>query len=133
MKFHKDGSRPMSGTTVFVFGSNLAGRHGSGAARAARENYGAEYGKGVGRTNQAYAIPTLNGDLKKLSLSAISVHVSNFLAYTLLHPELEFFVTRIGCVLAGYSNSEIAPMFKAFPDNCSFAEEWKPFLEEVKV
>lgn len=129
MKLHKDGTSPVGTNKIFVFGSNLAGRHGAGAARAARELFGAVYGVAEGITGQAYAIPTCDQEIRPLTLHQIRRGVECFLAYAHAHPEQEFFVTRIGCVLGGQSNADVAPLFKGAPDNCSFAEEWAPFLE----
>jgi hypothetical protein len=109
---------------IFVFGSNLAGRHGAGAALAAFKEHGAEYGTGVGRTGNAYAIPTKDAKLRPLPMEIIAVHVSQFLVYAYGHPELEFEVTRIGCGLAGYTDVQIAPMFKTAPKNCALPREW---------
>lgn len=109
---------------IFVFGSNLAGRHGKGAALCARRQHGAEYGVGVGRTGQAYAIPTKDTQLQTLSLSVIASYVADFLDYARNHPELTFNVTRIGCGLAGYSDHEIAPLFEGAPTNCILPGEW---------
>lgn len=116
--------------SIFVFGSNLAGRHGAGAAKTARLQHGAVYGEGEGRTGDAYAIPTLDGRLNKLQLHRIHRAVHDFIDYAKAHPELDFFVTRIGCGLAGFTDSEIAPMFKDVPSNCTLAIEWKPFLDD---
>jgi len=109
---------------IFVFGSNLAGRHGKGAALFALENYGAVYGKGIGRTGRAYAIPTKDGSLNVLNLKVIKTHVEAFIVYALANPDLTFLVTRIGCGLAGYDDSEIAPFFKNAPSNCTLPIEW---------
>lgn len=109
---------------IFVFGSNRAGRHGKGAALAARREWGAEYGVGEGRTGDAYAIPTKGYYLERLSLRDIQKHVDNFIDYAWKHPELTFFVTRIGCGLAGYKDHEIAPMFLGVPENCKLPKEW---------
>lgn len=109
---------------IFVFGSNLAGRHGKGAARAARYDWGAEYGVGEGPTGNAYAIPTKDYNIKTLQLSVIALHVHKFIAYAKAHPELEFYVTKIGCGLAGYTEDQIAPMFKEAPKNCRLPEGW---------
>lgn len=110
---------------VFVFGSNLAGRHGAGAAKFARQHHGAEYGVGVGRTGNSYAIPTKNGNLKTLPLSEIAKFVLSFIAYAETNLQLEFEVTRIGCGLAGYKTSDIAPMFSTAPSNCQLPEGWR--------
>lgn len=113
---------------IFVFGSNLAGRHGKGAALHARSHHGAVYGIGVGQTGNAYAIPTKDERLNVLPLHVIAVHVAAFLAYASAHPDLTFQVTRIGCGLAGYRNDQIAPMFKGAPSNCIMPSEWKGYL-----
>lgn len=110
---------------IFVFGSNLAGRHGAGAALFARRNYGAEYGKGVGRTGDSYAIPTKDEYIRTLPLSAIKLYVDKFLAYAKANPKLTFLVTRIGCGLAGYLDKDISPMFQGAPENCLLPEGWQ--------
>lgn len=115
-------------TKIFVFGSNLAGRHGKGAALYARQYFGAVYGQGIGRTGNAYAIPTKDAQLRTLSLSEIREHVNYFLGYAQNNPDLTFQVTRIGCGLAGYKDTDIAPMFAEAPSNCCLPEEWKEFL-----
>lgn len=113
---------------IFVFGSNLAGRHGAGAARMARDRFGAIRGQGVGLQGSSYAIPTKDGQLASLPLHSILMYVLDFLAFARDHKDLEFLVTRIGCGLAGYKDEEIAWMFKQAPDNCKMPEEWLPFL-----
>ena len=110
---------------IFVFGSNLAGRHGAGAALFASRNYGAEYGKGVGRTGDAYAIPTKDEYIRTLPLSTIKMYVDLFLVYARKNPTLTFLVTRVGCGLAGYTDKDIAPMFALAPENCMLPDEWK--------
>lgn len=112
-------------TRVFVFGSNLAGRHGAGSALHAKIHHGARYGVGKGRTGDAYAIPTKDWHLRRLSLDAIAVHVAAFLAYASENPSLAFDVVKIGCGLAGYAESDIAPMFRDAPDNCELPVGWK--------
>ena len=111
--------------SIFVFGSNLAGRHGAGAALHARREHGAVYGVGVGRTGRAYAIPTKCGQLLPLPLSDISAHVLTFLDYARTHHTLTFLVTKVGCGLAGYSESDIAPMFSGASDNCILPDGWR--------
>lgn len=110
---------------IFVFGSNLAGRHGKGAALHARKNHGAVYGVGVGRTGNAYAIPTKDEHLKTLPLAVIHTHVEYFKLYARKNPDLTFEVTRIGCGLAGYTDTDIVPMFKDTPDNCILPDGWR--------
>jgi hypothetical protein len=91
---------------VFVFGSNLAGAHGGGAALLAVRRFGAVWGQGVGMQGQSYAIPTMHGGPE-----AIKPYVDDFIVYAKAHPELVFLVTRIGCGIAGFSEEEIAPLF----------------------
>lgn len=110
---------------VFVFGSNLAGRHGKGAALFARQNRGAIYGQGSGLQGDSYAIPTKDEYLKTLPLAKIKVFVNAFIVFAERHPEMEFEVTRIGCGLAGYTDNQIAPMFQGAPSNCFLPEGWR--------
>lgn len=110
---------------IFVFGSNLAGRHGKGAALDAKELWEAEYGVGEGRTGRAYAIPTKDAALKTRPLKEILVSVDKFKDYARAHPELDFFVTRVGCGLAGYKDKDIGPMFSDAPGNCELPPEWR--------
>lgn len=91
---------------VFVFGSNLAGKHGGGAARVAMNRFGAVLGQGVGLQGQSYAIPTMQGGVK-----TIQPYVDEFIEFAKAHPELKFYVTRIGCGVAGFKDVEIAPLF----------------------
>ena len=91
---------------VFVFGSNLAGFHGGGAARAAYNKFGAVWGQGVGLQGQSYAIPTMQGGVE-----TIAPYVDEFIAYAKNHPEKRFLVTEIGCGIAGFAPEEIAPLF----------------------
>lgn len=114
--------------TVFVFGSNLQGIHGAGAALEAKVLYGAEQGTGVGRTGNAYAIPTKMTPRIALELADIEVHVHEFLIYALNHPEETFFVTAVGCGLAGYTPEDIGPMFKGAPSNCSLPHMFQRYL-----
>lgn len=92
---------------IFVFGSNLQGMHGGGAARLAYEKFGAIWGQGVGLQGQSYGIPTMHG-----GVDAIKPYVDEFIEFTKSHPELTFLVTRIGCGIAGFRDEEIAPLFK---------------------
>lgn len=91
---------------VFVFGSNLEGMHGGGAAWIAYKNFGAIMGQGVGLQGQSYGIPTMHG-----GVDVIRPYVDDFIAFAKQHPELTFLVTRIGCGIAGFTDSEIAPLF----------------------
>lgn len=130
-RFHPDNTLPKDGW-VFVFGSNLGGRHGKGAAKVAHINFGAEYGVGQGRTGNAYAIPTKAKNLDTLPLDSIKTSVAEFISYAQAHQNELFFVTRIGCVLAGYEDHEIAPLFAKAPMNCSFPEPWAPHFNAAE-
>jgi hypothetical protein len=112
---------------IFVFGSNLAGRHGKGAALTAMREHGAIYGQGKGRQGNSYAIPTKDEQLRTLGLQEIRPFVREFIYYAINHPELQFNVTRVGCGLAGYLDSDIAPMFKHAPTNCILPEAWNEY------
>lgn len=97
---------------IFVFGSNLAGRHGAGAARLAVTKFEAINGIGFGRCGNTYAIPTKDFHIGTLKLSIIKSFVETFIFYTYNYPNYKFLVTEIGCGLAGYKVHEIAPFFK---------------------
>lgn len=112
-------------TDIFVFGSNLAGRHGKGAALYARQNHGAVYGVSVGTMGKSYAIPTKDEKLRTLPLETIKIYVDAFVRHARLNPELTFKVTRIGCGLAGYTDAQIAPMFAGSPGNCILPDGWR--------
>src|SRR5574342_862917 len=109
---------------IFVFGSNLAGRHSDGSARRAYEQCGAVWGVGEGLQGRSYAIPTKDANLSVLSLSQIKTYVDRFIEFATNHQEMEFEVVRIGCGLAGYTDEQIAPMFKLAPDNCILPTQW---------
>jgi hypothetical protein len=132
-RWHKDNTIPR-GDWIWVFGSNTAGRHGKGAAKVAHVSFGARYQVGRGLTGNAYAIPTKDGRLNVLSIDEIKTGIQEFVLYAKEHPKQQFFVTRVGCDLAGFSNEEIAPLFADAPLNCSFAEEWREFhVEQVSM
>ena len=111
---------------VFVFGSNLAGMHGGGAARIAHLYFGAVMGNGDGIQGQSYAIPTMQG-----GVDTIRPYVDKFIAYAKMHPDQHFLVTRIGCGIAGFSPDEIAPLFAeaAEVENVSLPDD---FWEEIQ-
>jgi len=96
---------------IFVFGSNLAGAHGGGAAWIAVERFGAIMGQGIGLQGQSYAIPTMQG-----GVNTILPYVEEFIAFAKDHPELTFLVTRIGCGIAGFTPAQIAPLFAGSVD-----------------
>lgn len=110
---------------VFVFGSNLAGRHGKGAAKWALENRGAQYGKGRGHWGNSYAIPTKDENLHTLPLSRIVGYVLEFLDYARDNPHTLFQLTPVGCGLAGHKREDIEPMFEGAPNNVLWPPEWR--------
>lgn len=114
---------------VFVFDSNLAGRHGAGSAREAYNNWGAKYGIGKGRVGNSYAIPTKDKRLRILPLYVIVQHVNVFLAYAWQHPDDIFNVVSIGCGYAGYLPAQIAPMFRHRPENVKLTKEFELVLK----
>ena len=105
--FTPDMIQTLNDDEVFVFGSNREGAHAGGAARVARVKFGAIMGKGVGIQGQSYAIPTMHG-----GVDAIKPYVDDFIEYARTHPEQFFYVTRIGCGIAGFRDEDIAPLFK---------------------
>ena len=113
---------------IFVFGSNLRGMHGGGAARMAYKSFGAEWGVGVGPAGRTYAIPTMQG-----GTATIAPYVDDFVAYAKQHPEQRFLVTRIGCGIAGFDDGDIAPLFAEAVEveNIALPESfWKVLREE---
>lgn len=118
--------------SVFVFGSNEAGMHGGGAARTAYEKHGARWGKSYGLHGDSFAIPTKDVDLMPLPLARIDRYVLGFIAFAEGLPKRRFIVTRIGCGLAGFTDEQIAPMFKDAPSNCEFDEKWAPWMFNMK-
>lgn len=118
-----DGDKPTA-KEIFVFGSNMAGRHGWGAAKDAKWLYGAIYGKGIGLHGRTYAIPTKDAQLNVLPITEIERRIKIFVEFTRDNPQLKFFITRLGCGLAGYKDEEIAPMFKGIGKNCRVHHRW---------
>lgn len=96
---------------IFVFGSNIAGRHGAGAARFAQVKFGAKYGFGDGLYGKSYAIPTKDENIETLSIERIKVYVDKFIEFAKANNYLTFLVTEIGCGLAGLTPKQIAPLF----------------------
>lgn len=96
---------------IFVFGSNLEGHHGGGAALLAWKKWGAIWGQGTGLQGQTYGIPTMHGGPDR-----IKPYVDKFISFARQHPELTFLVTEIGCGIAGFRPAEIAPLFRDAAD-----------------
>lgn len=105
-QFTPDRISTLGPNDVFVFGSNLQGRHAGGAARIAMNRFGAIFGQGVGMQGNSYAIPTMQGGVE-----TIRPYVDEFIDYARSHPDLTFYVTKIGCGIAGFTFEEIAPLF----------------------
>lgn len=106
MKYTPENITSLDRDEVFVFGSNLAGIHAAGAARVARERFGAIMGQGVGIQGQSYAIPTMQGDVE-----TIKPYVDEFIELAREWDQTTFYVTRIGCGIAGFTDEQIAPLF----------------------
>lgn len=119
----------------FVFGSNLLGIHGAGAARYARQDLGFPLGVkvGLGGNQRAYAIPTCSEPGKPLSLETIRLYVTFFLEVARERTDLRFFVSEVGCGLAGFSPAEIAPLFRGCPDNCDLPPSFIKLLQSTTV
>ena len=100
---------------IFVFGSNLSGIHGAGAARFAHRNKGAVMGKGIGLQGQSYALPTKGLKISFMSLNEVEVHIDAFKDFAMDHPDLDFQVTQVACGLAGFTKEQIAPCSKVVP------------------
>lgn len=111
---------------VFVFGSNLEGMHGGGAARTAYQRFGAVWGEGVGHHGQSYAIPTMHGGVEQ-----IRPYVDEFVEYARANAHLRFLVTRIGCGIAGFRDEQIAPLFSEAL-NCSNIILPREFVEAIE-
>jgi hypothetical protein len=117
--------------TVFVFGSNMAGTHQGGAAKTAHLHFGATKGVGRGWAGQSFAIPTMNEHLQQMPLSQIQHYIDDFKIYTKNHPKMKYFITSVGCGVAGYKVEEIAPMFKGISRNVIFPASFRPFVEKT--
>lgn len=116
----------MTDNTIFVFGSNLAGLHGKGAALYAKQQYGARRGVGEGLTGRAYAIPTKGHSLEVLPLDQIKASIQRFADFARSNPTMKFLLTPIGCGLAGYKVTDILPLVNGagMPANVKLSIEW---------
>lgn len=115
---------------IFVFGSDLAGRHEEGGARIAQQHFGAVKGVSRGWMGQSFAIPTLDRSLAPLSCEEIASYIDDFKIYTQNHLSTMYFITALGCGLAGNPISRIAPLFKGISNNVILPESFQVFLEE---
>lgn len=122
-----DNIQSLKPNEIFVFGSNLEGMHGGGAAALAYRKFGAIMGQGDGLQGQSYGIPTMHG-----GVDVIAPYVDRFIAFAKAHPELKFYVTRVGCGIAGFKDSEIAPLFKHAVDVSNIVLP-QTFLDELGI
>ncbi len=109
---------------IYVFGSNLKGIHGAGAAKHAATHRGAHHLVPEGLSGTSYALPTKKGPYEDMSLNELRLHVDNFLQYATDHPHDMFQVTRVGCGRAGFKDMDVAPLFREAPDNCHLPGVW---------
>ena len=117
---------------VFVFGSNLAGRHGAGAAKQAREQFGAVYGVGEGIMRQSYAFPTLDRHFKRVPLQGLMASRDRLYSCCYDNPDKQFLLTKVGCGLAGYEESIMRELFSDSPPaNLVLPEDWRAALDQV--
>jgi len=126
MKFTPDKITKLKKNQVFVFGSNEAGIHGAGAAKLAEEKFGAIRGMGYGLQGKSFGIPTKDTFIRTLPLDKIEFYIYSFLTEVMEYPDTEFLVTKIGCGLAGYSEDQIANLFKGkfIPENVTLPESF---------
>jgi hypothetical protein len=122
----KEEFKPIPNGAIYVFGSNESGIHGSGTARTAREDYGAIMGNGWGLQGKSFAIPTKDWDINTLTYGAVEFYVERFIAFALSRPKMTFYVTKIGCGLAGLNEEIIKRMFIGAPENCILPYGWEP-------
>ena len=115
---------------IFVFGSNLSGIHGAGAAKYARLHHGAIMGQGMGLQGTSYALPTKGLNISFMPLADIGRHVAAFISFAKIRPDLTFRVTRVACGLAGFKDEQIAPLFKdALPlKNVRLPKGWRHLI-----
>ena len=132
LKYTPDNISSLLPNQIFVFGSNLAGKSGAGAAKFAVKNFGAKYGVGEGLTGQCYAFPTKDENIKTMSLEQIQSHIPAFLKCCDDYPEKEFLLTKIGTGLANLSIKEVALLFGCFelPPNLVLPREFAEIIQE---
>ena len=124
-------SKPDTTNEILVFGSNLLGRHGAGAALTAVRKFGAINGKGIGIQGNSYGIPTKGKNIEVLSIKEITKHVNTFISYAKKNKDKIFLITEIGCGLAGYSPKDIAPLFEKclYLENCYLPKSFITYNE----
>lgn len=126
LEYTPDVIKSLAPNEIFVFGSNLAGRHGAGAAKTALQKFGARYGVGIGLQGQSYALPTKDFEVQTMSLYDIGLEVERFLDFADNNRQYKFYCTKIGCGLAGYTVEQIAKLFAKFviPSNVILPKEF---------
>lgn len=117
-------------TYVLVVGSNLKGAHGRGGAKHAKLCHGAKYGVAEGMSGNTYLLPTKDEYIKTLPISRVKKHVDKFLDFARSNPDIKFFLTPVGCGLAGYTPSDIAPMFETAPENVLLPKSFLDVYEQ---
>ena len=115
---------------IFVFGSNLAGRHGAGAAKQAHDDFGAEYGVGEGLTGQCYAFPTLGRQLQRLAPWMLYGARDRLYRCCEENPGNTFLLTKVGCGLAGYPEATMRGLFTDPPANLMMPEDWRKIEDQ---
>jgi len=131
MKYTPDHIIELKPNEVFVFGSNLAGIHGAGAARFAHKVFGAKFGVGIGMTGRCYALPTKDENIWTLPLTEIQGHIIDFLDFAKENPDKTFLLTPVGCGLAGWTPEDVAPMFKNYPSNVIIPREFHEIISRM--
>lgn len=132
IRYHDGKFDPNTGQ-IFVFGSNLLGHHDGGAAKYALEHCGALQGYGQGLVGNSYALPTCAVPGIALTNKGVQYAIELFMAYACIRADLQFFVTAVGCGIAGFTHEEIATMFSSgwWLPNITFPSEWKPYLDPL--
>jgi O-acetyl-ADP-ribose deacetylase (regulator of RNase III) len=135
MRISQENITRLNKNEIFVYGSNLSGRHGKGAALVAYKKFGATPGRCHGMDNNSYGIPTKDGDLKVLPLEKIAKYVKNFIADAQTNPDYTFHVTAIGTGLAGYAAKDIAPLFEGaqYLKNVYLPQEFWEILNHKEI
>lgn len=120
---------------IYVFASNVQGRHGKGTARIALLHHGAIYGQGEGLQGSSYAIPTrtfINGRITTLPIDDIAAAVGRFREFACQHMEWKFGLVPIGCGNAGYTPEQMAPLFRWMPTNVIHPPEFLEVLHRLR-
>lgn len=120
---------------IFVFGSNLSGIHGAGAAKYAHKERGAKWGVGEGPTGECYALPTKGLNITPMDFNQFVIHAHTFMRYAEKNPHLNFQMTQVGCGLAGFRPVLVATSLAYAAlnlENVYFDEAWREYLPEAK-